>query len=96
MENNTTKRVDDIMSSLDGIDRATANPFLAGKIRHRIQSYKQPVLSRQWSWRLVAAMLAIVLLNAVTIQYMQDGNNIKNKEAKAIATEYSISLSDTY
>jgi hypothetical protein len=96
MENNTNKRIDEIMGSLDGMDKATANPFLSGKIWHRIQSYSQPVLSRRWSWWLAAAMLVIVLLNAITIQYMQYNGNIKNKEAKTIATEYSISLSDTY
>jgi hypothetical protein len=91
--NGDDKSIEDILRSLDGLQRAEANPFLATKIRNRLQ--QTPVMSRAWSWRLALVMTVIVLLNMITIRHFYYAGT-KESGAEAIAREYAISINDTY
>jgi hypothetical protein len=91
--NDDNKHIEDILGSLDGLQRAEANPFMATRIRNRLQ--RPAVLSRAWGWRLALVMTVIVLLNLITIrQFYYSG--IKESGAETIAREYAISINDTY
>lgn len=91
--NGDDKSIEDILRSLDGLQRAEANPFLATKICNRLQ--QTPVMSRAWSWRLALVMTVIVLLNMITIRHFYYAGT-KESKAETIAREYAISINDTY
>jgi hypothetical protein len=93
MNGDNDKRIEDILRSLDRLQRAEANPFMATRIRNRL--HPTPVLSPAWSWCLAIVMVVIVLLNMLTIrQFYYTGT--KEIRAEAIAREYALSINDTY
>ena len=94
MKSKPDNKIEDILNSLDGVSRAPANDFLLAKIRNRMQQHAQPFLPAQWGWRLALVLLAIVLLNAFTIQYLRTDRSPAG--VQAVATEYSISIPDSY
>ena len=96
MKEDLHKKIEETLNSLDDLQRAEANPFLAAKIRHRLQEEThKPEVPAQWSWRLALVMIVFAVLNLITIQRL-----IKEKEensgANAVATDYSISLPQAY
>ena len=57
--------LDDILKSLDGIERAAANPFLFEKIKHRMEARRRPRdlrLALKWA----TVLGAVVILNVLT------------------------------
>lgn len=96
MKETLHKEIEETLVSFDGMQRAEANPFLAAKIRHRLQAAaEEPLVSSRWSWRLAVVMIIFLVLNFITVQMVR-----KDKEdvsgANAIATDYSISLPQAY
>lgn len=57
--------LDDILNSLNGIEKAVANPFLFEKVKHRMESRRHP---RRVGMTLRWAMLlaAVIILNVLT------------------------------
>jgi hypothetical protein len=96
MKEDLHKKIGDTLNSLDGLQRAEANPFLAAKIWHRVQEAgREPVVPAQWSWRLAVVMIVFLILNLITAQQvMQEKED--NSGANAVATDYSISLPQAY
>ena len=88
------KKVDEILNSLDGLQRAEANPFLYGKIRNRLES-REPSAPSPLAWRLVIALAIVVVLNLFTILYFQKKPGT-DTGIELVANEYSISLPQTY
>ena len=88
------KKVDEILNSLDGLQRAEANPFLYGKIRNRLENREQFVPS-PLAWRVVIALAIVVVLNLFTILYFQKKPGT-DTGIELVANEYSISLPQTY
>ena len=70
MKEDLQKKIDEILNSLDGLQRAEANPFLYGKIRNRLEN-RQPFVPSPLAWRLVIALAIVVVLNLFTILYFQ-------------------------
>ena len=70
MKEDLQKKIDEILNSLDGLQRAEANPFLYGKIRNRLEN-GQPFVPSPLAWRLVVALAIVVVLNLFTILYFQ-------------------------
>lgn len=69
--------LDDILNSLNGIEKAVANPFLFEKVKHRMESRRHP---RRAGMTLRWAMLlaAVVILNVLTwtkAMRSSDGNS---------------------
>ncbi len=65
MSRDEKEEIDDILNSLDHLQRAVANPFLFEKIKSRLESRKTPAGSKLVvRWALAAAF--IVALNVVT------------------------------
>src|SRR5437868_5049413 len=99
MKNGKESGIEEIINSLDGTARAQSNPFLAAKIRYRMQQASRTLLPAQWSWRLALVMAAIVLLNIFTIRYILSDHSVKESVGtgtEALAKEYSISIPDSY
>lgn len=93
---NREQRIDRVLNSLDGVQRAEANPFLYTKLQARLQRREGGMLPFNWSWRLAAVMLTIVLLNAATIYHFYRQQGGRSSEAAVIAQDYSLSLPETY
>ncbi|MER3471468.1 MAG: hypothetical protein C4330_09060 [Chitinophagaceae bacterium] len=92
MENE--KCIEQILNSLDGMQRAEANPFLFQKIKNRMQQKDEPIISLQMGWRLALALATVIALNMFTFQHFKNEHN--SNRASVINSEYSISLPDTY
>ncbi|MBO0934405.1 hypothetical protein J2I48_25575 [Fibrella sp. HMF5036] len=64
MEPEKEQRINHILGSLTGMQRAEPGPFLYAKIRHRLVATATPVVvSRPMVWLVAAAFSALVLLN---------------------------------
>jgi hypothetical protein len=90
------KKIEETLNSLDGLQRAEANPFLAARIRHRLsETGQKSILPAQWSWRLAVIMVIFALLNIITIRSVMNDKK-ENSGASAVASDYSISLPQAY
>lgn len=87
------QRIDEILNSLDGMQRAEANPFLYQKIKNRLEAPGKAAISPQMGWRLAVALATVILLNVLTLQHFKKGESTANA-ASVINTEYSITLPD--
>jgi hypothetical protein len=94
MKEGQDNKIDEILNSLDGLQRAEANPFLWGKIRNRLENRQQFVPSTL-AWKLAIALAVVVVMNLLTIQHFQKGS-VNDRGIELVANEYSISLPQTY
>ena len=94
MKEDLHKKIEGTLSSLDGIKRAGANPFLYGKIRSRMENGKQ-FIPIQLGWRMVLALAIVAVINVFSILHFTS-NKQEPEGAEMIAKEYSISLPQTY
>jgi hypothetical protein len=62
--------MNEVLGSLDGVERAEADPFLFEKISNRlsIQKQEKQIASRNPVWKMALAFLLILLLNLFTIK----------------------------
>jgi hypothetical protein len=61
------EQIDKTLSSLDGLQRAKANPFLYQKIRHRLDTRRSGNrIAPALAWRLAAACLLLLGINVLT------------------------------
>lgn len=94
-EANIQKNVQDALNSLEGIQRAEANPFLNTRIMAKIQAKKRPAtnwdIAAKWIARPVFAALIIIALllanfavisttNAKKLQAKEEVENILSAE----------------
>lgn len=64
MEPNQEKWVNDILNSLDGVQRAEPSPFLFAKIRNRLSKTPAPIyVSERVAWLTAASFALLFLLN---------------------------------
>lgn len=89
------KKIDEVLNSLDGIQRAEANPFLYGKIKSRIETAKHAV-PQPMVLRLAIALAIVIMLNLLTILQFNSGEKRINAGVESVANEYSINLPQTY
>lgn len=94
MKKEVQQNIEETLNSLDRIQRAEASPFLYSKIWLRMQPANDYV-PQNLAWRMIAALLIIALLNVLTIRrFNADKQN--NSGAQSVASEYNISLPQTY
>lgn len=93
MKEGVHKKIEETLNSLNGMQRAEANPFLYGKIRHRLEGVKEFV-PKQLAWRMVIALAIVAVINVFTFFHFNAEK--KNSGAETVAKEYSIGLSQTY
>ena len=95
MKNDLHKKVDEVLNSLDDVQRAEASPFLYSKIRNRMEAPRE-FLPQQLVWRLAAALIIVAVLNLFTIVHFQSKEPRNDRGVELVANEYSISLPQTY
>lgn len=87
------QRIDEILKALDGASRAEASPFFYSKLRSRMESATLP---RPLAWRLAGALAVVTLLNLLTLKALHHDNAASDARAQSIASEYSMTLPETY
>lgn len=92
MNNNMENKTDKTLSSIDGIERAKANPFLYGKIMSKLKANHMEVIYTGKMVFKVAAMVVFILsLNLVSIVHRKKISSQKVKASiEEFAKEYSI------
>jgi hypothetical protein len=62
------EQIDKTLSSLDGMQRAQANPFLYQRIRQRLDTARSGTrIAPALAWRLAAACLLLLGLNVISL-----------------------------
>ena len=90
------EKVAETLQSLDSMQQAEANPFLYSKILNRLQQVNNPV-QQQWAWRLAMVLSIVAIANIFTLFHDDDAvEKTGANDAARVATEYSISISQTY
>jgi hypothetical protein len=93
MTENTLHKIEKTMQSLDGMERAKANPFLYGKIMHRLRNGNfEPVYNQQVVLRYALVVLLLTMVNVVSIyRWQRTSQNMRaNNEIREIVDTYFI------
>ncbi|OSZ81006.1 hypothetical protein CAP36_07155 [Chitinophagaceae bacterium IBVUCB2] len=91
--NNTT---DEVLNSLDGIQRATVPDFFYTRLKARMDKDYEPVSAKSWIFRpvyAVAALLLVLIINAAVIFKNSETKATSNPEIESlqsIAAEYNL------
>jgi len=84
------QKVDAALNSLDGIQRAEANPYLYTRIRARMEkSQSGPAYSRMMI-RLAMVLLVFLCINVITYSTMQPGKQQTQQGIEAFASDYEL------
>ena len=94
MRGSAHQKIEDTLSSLDGMQRAEANPFLYGKIRNRLEGVRYFV-PKKLAWKMVIALAIVTMINIVSILHFTS-NRKESNGAELVAKDYSISLPQIY
>jgi hypothetical protein len=101
-KNQIHEEVDKTLDSLEGIQRAEANPFLFTRIKARLEGDEQSIWSKAIGFMgkpatAIAAILLVVLINASIIFRSGAGPQSTGQDAEQIfASEYNLSDSTIY
>jgi hypothetical protein len=85
---NNNKKIEAAISSIDGIERASATPFLYSKIRNSLE--KMSPDSGRFSWNLVFVLLLVAALNVFTLTSFSGTKQIKSEKAAVVAGDYEM------
>ncbi len=91
--NNTT---DEVLNSLDGIQRATTPDFFYTRLKARMEKDMEPAAPKSWIFRpvyAVAALLLVLIINAAVIfknSETKSGSNPEIESLQSIAAEYNL------
>ena len=92
-----TKRTEDILNSLDGIQRATAPDFFYSRLRARMEKQLVPEKTSGWVVRPVYAIIAlfvVLLINAAVL--LRDSKEPTSNLASTTDTETVQSMASEY
>ena len=87
MDMNKEKWINEVMSSLDDVKSAEANPFLYNKILSKISSGNVEYTSTKLVWLAAASFALLALLN---FQVMKKSNSSNTSEVQQIANAYNL------
>ena len=96
MNNKENRKVDEILGSLDGIQKTSAPDFFYTRLKARMEKGYEPAVPKSWVLRPVYAMSAlvvIVLINAAVIFSRADAkptNLAETDTLQSIAAEYRL------
>lgn len=95
---NIEQEIEQVLSSFDGAERASANPFLYTRIQERLQSkqsaWQKVTLMMNRPSFIVATLILVVLMNAIAFipAHKQSAaigiNSVQQDEDKVFAKEY--------
>jgi hypothetical protein len=89
MEMNNEKNINEVMESLNGIQRAEANPFLYNKILNRINTIREDATPMKLVWLAAASFLLLMLLNFQALRTIRFYSSEK-AELQEIASGYQL------
>ncbi|HEV7783154.1 MAG TPA: hypothetical protein VGO58_17890 [Chitinophagaceae bacterium] len=101
MNNNKNSRIEDILGSLDGTQRAAAPDFFYTRLKARMEKGMEPVAKRPWILRPAFAftvLAGVLLVNAAVIFQNNDTPETGTSDAEtlqSIAAEYSLNDNNT-
>lgn len=88
-------KTEEILSSLDGIQRAGADPYLYSKILNRLAEPDSN--GKRLAWSLAVALAVVLVLNLFTVFSLgSTSRNQPGDNATVIANEYGINLPSYY
>lgn len=96
MDNKRNNRTEEVLNSLDGIQKATMPDFFYTRLKARMEKGFEPVAKRSWIFKpayAVAALLLVLILNAAVIFKNRETKQINNPEIESlqsIAAEYNL------
>ena len=103
MNNERNKKIEEILSSLDDSERASAPDFFYTRLKARMERMQEKGVSKSWILRpayALAALILLLVLNAAIIlqgEEKTDNNSIADSETvQSIAAEYSLNDNTIY
>ena len=94
MNTHSNKKVEEILNSLDGINRAAIPDFFYTRLKARMEKSLEPSIKKSWMLRPAFALTtfaAVLLINAVVILKGDDDTAANDSETlQSIAAEYSL------
>jgi hypothetical protein len=88
MDMNEEKWINEVMSSLDDVKSAEANPFLYHKVLNKISLVKMEYTPVKLIWLAAASFILLILLNFQVIRTLSSKN--KKTEIREIASQYNL------
>ncbi len=102
MNANKDKKIEEILSSLDGAQRASAPDFFYTRLKARMEKELVNVPGKAGIWRPAYAFAALLLVLVINAFVILNGNQTKDTSAtdidvtQSIAAEYNINSNLTY
>lgn len=97
MNNNRNKKIEEILGSLDGTQKATAPDFFYTRLKARMEKGLEPTIKKSWVLRpafALTVLAAVVLINAAVMlrgDTNKDTATTNDSETlQSIAAEYSL------
>lgn len=104
MDIESNKKMEEILNSLDGCQRAGAPDFFYTRLKAKMEKGMEPSTARSWVLRpvyAVAALLIVLLINAVVIFNSNTNSSFEEKASvdteafQSIAAEYRLNDNNT-
>ena len=102
MHTDKNKKIEEILSSLDGIKKASAPDFFYTRLNARMENELVKVSGKPRVWRPVyafAALFLILAINTIVILSSNQAKNVNDSDTEvmqSIAAEYNINTNLTY
>ena len=96
MNNEQNKKLEDILGSLEGFQKAVAPDFFYTRLKARMEKGYEPVAQKSWVLRPAYAMAALIVVVLVNAAVIYNGQPIKENTvadtdiSQSIAAEYSL------
>ena len=94
MTTHSNKKVEEILNSLDGINRAAIPDFFYTRLMARMEKSLEPSIKKSWILRpafALTTLAAVLLINAVVILKGDDDTAANDSETlQSIAADYSL------
>ena len=97
MDNEQYKKVEDILGSLDGVQKAVAPDFFYTRLKARMEKGFEPVVPKLWILRPVYAIAVLIIVIVINAAVIFNGQNNTGEDIVAdtdtfqtIAAEYAL------
>jgi hypothetical protein len=94
MDMNNEKRINEVLNSLDKIQRAEASPFLYDRILYKINAEGSEYTPARLVW-LAAASFALLLILNITILKKAKNSSAAQSESQTLASGYNLMNENT-
>lgn len=101
MNNDRNKKIEEVLNSLDGSQKAVMPAFFYTRLKARMLSREVPAAPRSWVLRpvfAVTALLLVLAINAIVLFQKNSSSETSNNDSEtmqAIAAEYRLNDNNT-